>query len=58
MKKSEALHRNSSSGSEYSNWLIFKRTQTENVNPISLGSEKSQQIAFRKFLHQREVRIL
>lgn len=58
MKKSEALHRNSSTGSEYSTWLNFKRNQSENLNPIILGNEKSQQIAFRKFLQQREVRIL
>lgn len=55
MKKSEALHRQSSTSSEYSKWIAFKGTQTVNENPINLGNERSQQEAFRKFLQQREV---
>lgn len=56
MKKSEALHRQSSTGSEYSKWMTFKASQTINENPISLGNERSQQEAFRTFLRQRQVR--
>lgn len=54
MKKSEAVHRQSSS-SEYSKWISFKATQSVNEHPISLGNERSQQAAFRTFLRQREV---
>lgn len=55
MKKSEALHRQSSTPSDYTQWVKFKETQSINENPITFENERSQQEAFRQFLQKREV---
>nr|CAI5831435.1 unnamed protein product [Callosobruchus analis] len=54
MKKSEGVHRQSSTGNEEA-WAKFKLNQSINADPLILGSGKTQREVFKEFLHKRQV---
>ncbi|VEN42917.1 unnamed protein product [Callosobruchus maculatus] len=54
MKKSEAIHRQSSTGNEET-WAKFKLNQSVNADPLIFGTGKTQREAFKEFLQKRQL---